>query len=190
MTERRLPVKQLIILCKSMLKRFGTSGSQLSAICRFAEPIALTSVLPYIPEMIESFGIPQNDIARWAGLTSAIFSISQGFTGIPWGAASDRFGRKPVILIGLFNTMITMMIWGFSTSLPMAITARALQGLGNGNVGILRTTVAELCPWKVCMADTMDSNVHVDMPTGIATTRVLYYAFGLHDWCCLWSGML
>jgi MFS family permease len=30
----------------------------------------------------------------------------------------------------------------------MAITARALQGLGNGNVGILRTVVAELCPWK------------------------------------------
>jgi MFS family permease len=53
-----------------------------------------------------------------------------------------------VILIGLCNTMITTLIWGFSTSLPMAITARALQGLGNGNVGILRTVVAELCPWK------------------------------------------
>ncbi|KAF2654995.1 MFS general substrate transporter [Lophiostoma macrostomum CBS 122681] len=132
MTERRLPVKQLAIL----------------SICRFAEPIALTSVLPYIPEMIESFGVPQNDIARWAGLTSAVFSICQACTGIPWGAASDRFGRKPAILIGLFNTMITTLIWGFSTSLPMAMTARALQGLGNGNVGILRTVVAELCPWK------------------------------------------
>lgn len=98
--------------------------------------------------MMESFGVPENDIARWAGLTSAVFSLSQAVTGIPWGAASDRFGRKPVILIGLFNTMVTMLIWGFSTSLPMAITARALQGLGNGNVGILRTTVAELCPWK------------------------------------------
>jgi MFS family permease len=44
--------------------------------------------------------------------------------------------------------MWTMLLWGFSTNLPMAITARALEGLGNGNVGILRTTVAELCPWK------------------------------------------
>jgi MFS family permease len=108
----------------------------------------LTSVFPYLPEMIESFGIPQNDIARWAGLTSATFSICQSFTGIPWGAASDKFGRKPIILLGLCNTMITTLFWGFSTSLPMAITARALQGLGSGNVGILRTTVAELCPWK------------------------------------------
>ncbi|KAH7121153.1 major facilitator superfamily domain-containing protein [Dendryphion nanum] len=132
MTERRLPVKQLVIL----------------SICRFAEPIALTSVLPYLPEMVESFGIPKNDIARWAGLASATFSLSQGLTGIPWGIASDRFGRKPIILIGLINTMITTLMWGFSTSLPMAITARALQGLMNGNVGIMRTTVAELCPWK------------------------------------------
>ncbi|KAF2439865.1 MFS general substrate transporter [Karstenula rhodostoma CBS 690.94] len=132
MTERRLPVKQLVIL----------------SICRFAEPIALTSVFPYIPEMMESFGVPETDIARWAGFTSAVFSIAQAVTGIPWGAASDRWGRKPIILIGLFNTMICMLLFGFSTSLPMAITARALQGLGNGNVGILRTTVAELCPWK------------------------------------------
>lgn len=98
--------------------------------------------------MMESFGVAENDIARFAGITSSMFSVCQAFTGISWGAASDRYGRKPIILIGLFNTMVTMLIWGFSTNLPMAITARALQGLGNGNVGILRTTVAELCPWK------------------------------------------
>lgn len=132
MTERKLPVQQLVIL----------------SICRFAEPIALTSVFPYIPELMESFNVPQNDIARWAGIASAIFSISQAFTGLLWGAASDRYGRKPIILFGLFNTMWTMLLWGFSVNLPMALTARALQGLTNGNVGILRTTVAELCPWK------------------------------------------
>lgn len=97
---------------------------------------------------MERFGVAENEIARWAGLTSAIFSICQAFTGLIWGAASDHYGRKPIILLGLFNTMWTMLLWGFSTNLPMAMTARALQGLGNGNVGILRTTVAELCPWK------------------------------------------
>jgi len=118
------------------------------AICRFAEPIALTSVFPYVPELMESFGIPQNDIARWAGIASSSFSICQAFTGILWGAASDRYGRKPIILFGLFNTMWTMLLWGFSVNLEMALVARALGGLSNGNVGILRTTVAELCPWK------------------------------------------
>ncbi|EDU43745.1 ProP Permease of the major facilitator superfamily [Pyrenophora tritici-repentis] len=132
MSDHQLPVKQLVIL----------------SICRFAEPIALTSVFPYVPELMESFGIPQNDIARWAGIASSSFSICQAFTGILWGAASDRYGRKPIILFGLFNTMWTMLLWGFSVNLPMALAARALGGLSNGNVGILRTTVAELCPWK------------------------------------------
>ncbi|KAL6702787.1 hypothetical protein ACN47E_000923 [Coniothyrium glycines] len=132
MTDPRLPVKQLIIL----------------SICRFAEPIALTSVFPYIPELMESFGVPENDIARWAGITSSVFSICQACTGLLWGAASDRYGRKPIILFGLFNTMWSMLLWGFSVNLPMALAARALQGLTNGNVGILRTAVAELCPWK------------------------------------------
>ncbi|CAO2649945.1 Nn.00g012370.m01.CDS01 [Neocucurbitaria sp. VM-36] len=132
MTEHRLPVKQLVIL----------------SICRFAEPIALTSVFPYMPELMESFGVPENDIARWAGIASSTFSLCQAATGLIWGAASDRYGRKPIILLGLFNTMWSMLLWGFSVNLPMALAARALQGFTNGNVGILRTMVSELCPWK------------------------------------------
>jgi MFS family permease len=68
--------------------------------------------------------------------------------GIQWGRFSDRYGRKPAILIGLTSTAISLLIWGFSTNLPMAIAARAFAGAANGNVGILRTTVAELVPYK------------------------------------------
>lgn len=68
--------------------------------------------------------------------------------GIPWGRFSDSYGRKPAILLGLASTMVTSLMWGFSKSLPMAITARALAGAGNGNVGIIRTTVAEMVPFK------------------------------------------
>ncbi|KAL2182462.1 MFS general substrate transporter [Thermothelomyces heterothallicus CBS 203.75] len=128
----KLPVQQLAIL----------------AIARFAEPLALTSVFPYLPEMIASFGVEKNEVARWAGLTGAIFSIAQSCTAVAWGRASDKFGRKPVILTGLASTMACFLLWGVSTSLPMAITIRAIMGGGNGNVGIIRTMVAEMVPEK------------------------------------------
>ncbi|KAF7903029.1 hypothetical protein EAF00_002931 [Botryotinia globosa] len=128
----KLPVAQLTIL----------------AICRFAEPVALTSVFPYLPEMIESFGVEQKDVAKWAGIASAVFSLAQCMTAIMWGRASDTFGRKPTILVGLTCTMILNIIWGMSVTLPMAIIARALQGAFNGNVGIIRTMVAEMVPEK------------------------------------------
>jgi hypothetical protein len=98
--------------------------------------------------MIESFNVPPDQIAKWAGLTSAAFSLSQCVTAIAWGRASDRFGRKPVILIGLTCTMITSVLFGLSKSLPWALAMRSLQGGCNGNVGIIRTMVAELVPQK------------------------------------------
>jgi MFS family permease len=103
--------------------------------------------------MIESFGVKKQEVAKWAGktppssrvkhmkhethgfigITSAVFSLSQSITAIIWGRASDMFGRKPVILLGLTSTMIMSILWGFSTSLTWAIIARALSGGGNGN---------------------------------------------------------
>ncbi|KAL9532548.1 Major facilitator superfamily multidrug transporter [Sphaerulina musiva] len=130
--ERKLPVQQLSIL----------------AICRFAEPLASTSLYPYLPEMVQSFNIPQNEVGKWAGICAACFSLFQALFGIPWGRFSDRYGRKPAILLGLTSTMLTSLLWGFSKNLPMAIVARALAGAGNGNVGIIRTTVAEMVPFK------------------------------------------
>lgn len=93
----------------------------------------MTSVFPYLPEMIRSFGVPQNEVAKWAGLTSASFNVAQSVTAVPWGWASDKFGRKPTIIFGLLSTMLLFLVWGMSTSLPMAITVRVLMGSGNGN---------------------------------------------------------
>ena len=98
--------------------------------------------------MIESFHVAEENIAFWAGITSAIFSLSQCVTAVPWGRLSDHWGRKPVVLLGLTCTMLTSLLWGFSTNLPLAVVARALQGGMNGNVGIIRTMVAEMCPWR------------------------------------------
>ncbi len=98
--------------------------------------------------MIESFNVPKNKVAYWAGVTSAVFSLCQCLTGIIWGRASDKFGRKPVILAGMVCAMTTSVFFGFSTSLAWAIVARAFAGLGNGSVGIIRTTVAEMVPQK------------------------------------------
>ncbi|PNH46809.1 hypothetical protein VD0004_g1392 [Verticillium dahliae] len=130
--EPKLPVQQLAIL----------------AIARFAEPLAMTSVFPYLPEMIRSFGVEQNKVAKWAGITSAAFSLSQSACAVPWGKASDTFGRKPTIIAGLTSTMTLFLVWGFSTSLTMAIIVRILLGGGNGNVGIIRTMVAEMVTEK------------------------------------------
>ena len=128
----RLPAAQLLIL----------------SICRFAEPVALTGVYPYLPEMIESFNVPKKEIGYWAGMASAAFSVGQFFFAIPWVRASDKYGRKPIILLAMFCAMASSLFFGFSKTLSWAIAARVCSGVSNGNVGILRTVVAEMVPQK------------------------------------------
>lgn len=84
--------------------------------------------------MIKSFGVPASEISYYAGITASSFSFAQFLTGIFWGRISDITGRKPAILIGLLGTLTTLLLFGFSTQLWMAICARALSGLVNGNV--------------------------------------------------------
>ncbi|MCJ1272871.1 hypothetical protein MMC21_000660 [Puttea exsequens] len=98
--------------------------------------------------MIESFDVPKNAVAKWAGITSAVFSLSQAATGVVWGQASDRFGRKPVILCAMLCIMCSSLLFGFSRSLVWAIITRSLTGASNGNVGIMRTAVAEMVPYR------------------------------------------
>jgi MFS family permease len=108
------------------------------------------SIFPYIYYMIDSFKIATDDrqIAMYAGMVTSAFAFAEFSTGVLWGRLSDRIGRKPVLLTGLAGTGLSMLIFGFAKSLPVALLARALGGLLNGNIGVLQTTVAELVTVK------------------------------------------
>ncbi|KAH7384441.1 major facilitator superfamily domain-containing protein, partial [Pyrenochaeta sp. MPI-SDFR-AT-0127] len=116
------------------------------ALCRICEPIAFMSIFPYAYFMVKSFGIAKNEseIAMYTGMVTSSFAFMECVSGIFWGRLSDRVGRKKVLLGGLFGTGLSMLLFGFARSLPMALIARALGGLLNGNIGVLQTTVAEL----------------------------------------------
>ncbi|KAL9109788.1 MAG: hypothetical protein Q9227_005657 [Pyrenula ochraceoflavens] len=100
--------------------------------------------------MIKSFKITNNEtqIALYVGMLTSSFAFAEFSTGVIWGRISDRIGRKPVLIMGLIGTALSMILFGFSRNLPMALLARALGGLLNGNVAVLQTTVAELVTVK------------------------------------------
>ncbi|KAL1960813.1 hypothetical protein VTO42DRAFT_5796 [Malbranchea cinnamomea] len=127
-------------------KQFPTRQLFVLGLCRICEPIAFMSIFPYVYFMVASFHVTDDDhqIALWAGAVTSSFTFAEFCAGVFWGRMSDRFGRKPVLMMGLAGTAISMIVFGFSSSLPMAMLARAVGGLLNGNIGVLQTTVAEL----------------------------------------------
>lgn len=124
------PFRQMVIVC----------------LIRFSEPIAFTSLFPYVYFMIRDFNIVDDptEISKYTGYMGASFAFAQFLCCIHWGRLSDWIGRKPVLLLGLCGTMVSLLIFGFSTNFYMAITARSLMGALNGNVPVLQTMVGEL----------------------------------------------
>ena len=148
------PTKQLFVLGTSLrrsaLFNTNTNRGSFPALCRICEPIAFMSIFPYAYRMIETFDLTRDEtrISMYAGMLITAFAFAEFSTGVVWGRISDRIGRKPVLLLGLCGTALSMVSFGFARSLPSAILARALGGLLNGNVGVLQTTVAELVTSK------------------------------------------
>ncbi|GLI79641.1 hypothetical protein PoHVEF18_007980 [Penicillium ochrochloron] len=108
------------------------------------------SIFPYVYHMVESFHVTDNDqkIALYAGMITSSFTFAEFSAGMFWGRMSDRIGRKPVLVMGLVGTAISMVAFGFAPNLATAMIARALGGLLNGNIGVLQTTVAEIVTVK------------------------------------------
>lgn len=84
--------------------------------------------------MVQDFKITTDEtkLAVYAGMVTSAFAFAEFSSGVAWGKLSDKIGRKPVLLTGLFGTALSMLIFGFAPSLPVALVARALGGLLNG----------------------------------------------------------
>lgn len=116
-----------------------------TAICRVAEPIALTSIFPYSWVMVKDFRVAdRTDASFYAGILVSAFSLAEALTGMFWGGLSDRIGRKPVLLSGCFGTILSLLLVGFAPNFWVALLGRALGGLLNGNIGVIQTMVGEL----------------------------------------------
>ncbi|RPH63145.1 MAG: MFS transporter, partial [Chloroflexi bacterium] len=82
-------------------------------------------IIPLLPFLIEKFG--GNGVSM--GLLMAIYSIMQFIFSPVWGALSDRFGRKPILMLGILGNAISMVMFGLAGSMTALFMARGLAGI-------------------------------------------------------------
>lgn len=82
-------------------------------------------IIPILPDMVTGLG----GSGKAMGFLMAIFSAMQFLFSPMWGELSDKYGRKPILLIGVLGNGVTMLLLGLSTQLWMMFTARALAGV-------------------------------------------------------------
>lgn len=94
--------------------------------------------------MVEDFGISDQYNATYVGLLASTFFFCQFATSILWGAASDKYGRRPCLLWGVALNGLAMMQFGFASSFGLAVLGRALAGGLSGNVAISKSYLGEV----------------------------------------------
>ena len=82
-------------------------------------------IIPILPDLVVKYG---GTGVEMGGLM-AIFSAMQFLFSPMWGSLSDRFGRKPILMLGVFGNAISMLALGLSTQLWMLFAARGLAGI-------------------------------------------------------------
>ncbi|EKX53102.1 hypothetical protein GUITHDRAFT_133473 [Guillardia theta CCMP2712] len=106
-----------------------------------SESSSVQFLFPFIPFMVHSFGVDEEDVGFYAGWIASSFMLGQFLSSLFWGWASDRIGIRPVLLSGLAATVIGTVAFGFSKSLKQAILVRLACGLLNGNIAVVKTYI-------------------------------------------------
>lgn len=98
-------------------------------------------IIPIIPFYAEELGATPTQL----GLLMATYSVMQFIFAPMWGRISDRIGRKPVIMIGIFGLSISFLFMALSTELWMLFAARIIGGfLSAANMPTVMAYVADI----------------------------------------------
>jgi len=105
-------------------RRASTSLASIFAL----RMLGLFLVLPVFA--LEARRYPGGEDPMWLGLAMGIYGLTQGLLQLPFGMASDRFGRKRIIVLGLLIFALGSFWAAAATDLMGLLVGRSLQGAG------------------------------------------------------------
>ncbi len=106
----------------------------------FVDMLGYSMILPLLPFFIQQ----QGGNAALAGGLQSFYALLQLFSGPILGSLSDRYGRKPILVICLFGTAVAYTIFGFANSVALLYLAVLLDGLTGNNLTTSFTYVADV----------------------------------------------
>ncbi|RZC50165.1 hypothetical protein C5167_018589 [Papaver somniferum] len=112
-----------------------------------ASSLPISCLFPFLYFMIKDFHVAkkEEDIGFYAGFVGSAYMFGRAITSILWGMIADRYGRKPVIIIGTLAVVVMNALFGLSTKFWMAISTRFILGLLCGLLGPIKAYACEVC---------------------------------------------
>ena len=108
-------------------------------ITAFIDMVGTLMIIPLLPFYAKEFGA--NGLV--VGLLVSSFAIAQLISAPMWGRFSDRYGRRPALMVGLGASAIAYVIFAYSGTLWLLFLSRLVQGSGGGTVSVIQAYVAD-----------------------------------------------
>jgi predicted MFS family arabinose efflux permease len=110
------------------------------------ESVSTTLLYPYIGLLIVhlSPGMSRGEAGTYSGLVVAMLQVAAGIFGTTWGRASDHYGRRPLIVLGLIACIVFSLCFGLATSVWQLLLFRFLYGAFNANILLVKTMIPEM----------------------------------------------
>lgn len=106
----------------------------------FIDLMGFGIIIPLNPFLAKHFGASP----LMVGLLMAAYSFFQFLFSPIWGQLSDRYGRRPIILVSLLGSAVAHLGFGLSSSLTGLMVARSFAGLFGGNISTAMAYIADI----------------------------------------------
>ena len=108
-------------------------------ITNFVDMVGVLMIIPLMPFYAREMGGGALVVVILMGAFTAAQLLSAPF----WGTFSDRYGRRPALLVGLTASCIAYIVFAFASSIWLLLLSRIVQGAGGGTVGVIQAYVAD-----------------------------------------------
>jgi DHA1 family tetracycline resistance protein-like MFS transporter len=122
-----------------MLKGRGSPLIPLFLIV-FINLVGFGIIIPLLPLYAASFNASPTAI----GFLLASYSLAQMVATPYLGALSDRYGRRPILLLSQLGTLISFVLLGFANTLPLVFAARILDGASGGSISTAQAYISDV----------------------------------------------
>ncbi|MDD3564118.1 MAG: MFS transporter [Methanothrix sp.] len=108
--------------------------------------MGMTIVYPILPFITQQYVSDPSVVALWVGALGSVFALCT-FVSAPFlGALSDRVGRKPVLVVSLFGSVVGYVLFGIGGSILILVVARVIAGLTAGDTAVIFAYIADVTP--------------------------------------------
>ncbi len=120
------------------------AGMGFIMVAVLIDMVSIGVMVPVLPALVGSFTGSQADHAFWLGVVSFAFGIANFFGAPILGALSDRYGRRPVMLLGFCGLALNFFATALATALWMLVAVRLVGGAMQANAAVANAYVADI----------------------------------------------